>query len=222
MLSREELDRVEKTVKKAVKQRNLARAKKLFDFADEIRQALVDMGVELQDTSGTTSTWCWSRSPQVEADTPLPKKKMTKRHASDHDAPELNKKAKVGVEAPTQAEASQTTSVAKPSLKLDGGIVAKILREGDGSIEAKRKCKISVKYSGVLAKTGRRFDAGNFTFKLGSGEVIKGWDVGCEGMKVGEKRRLTIPPKMAYGARGAPPDIPKNATLIFDVTLLKA
>lgn len=222
MLSREEMNRVEKTVKKAVKQRNLARAQRLFNVADKIRLALVDMGVELQDTSGTTSTWCWTRLPHVEGDSALPKKKMKKRAASGHDAPEPNKRTKVEAEAPVQTEAAQATPDAKPSLELDGGIVAKILREGDGSTEAKRKRKISVKYAGVLAKTRRRFDAGTLTFTLGAGEVIKGWDVGCEGMKIGEKRRLTIPPKMAYGARGAPPDIPKNATLIFDVTLLKA
>ena len=56
-----------------------------------------------------------------------------------------------------------------------------------------------------------------FKFRLGAGEVIKGWDVGVEGMKVGGKRRLTIPPQMAYGAKGAPPDIPANSHLVFEV-----
>ena len=56
-----------------------------------------------------------------------------------------------------------------------------------------------------------------FKFRLGAGEVIKGWDVGIEGMKVGGKRRLTIPPQMAYGAKGAPPDIPANSHLVFEV-----
>ena len=56
-----------------------------------------------------------------------------------------------------------------------------------------------------------------FKFRLGAGEVIKGWDVGIEGMKVGGKRRLSIPPQMAYGAKGAPPDIPANSHLVFEV-----
>jgi len=60
-----------------------------------------------------------------------------------------------------------------------------------------------------------------FTFKLGQGRVIKGWDLGVVGMKVGEKRKLVIPPQLAYGANGFPPVIPANATLTFEVTLLK-
>ena len=59
-------------------------------------------------------------------------------------------------------------------------------------------------------------------FRLGAGEVIKGWDVGCAGMAVGERRQLFIPAKLGYGKRGAPPDIPPNADLNFSVELLKA
>ncbi|KAJ2795485.1 peptidylprolyl isomerase fpr3, partial [Coemansia helicoidea] len=60
-----------------------------------------------------------------------------------------------------------------------------------------------------------------FWFRLGAGEVIKGWDVGIVGMKKGGERRLTIPAAMAYGKRGAPPDIPPNATLVFDIRLVE-
>lgn len=83
--------------------------------------------------------------------------------------------------------------------------------------------QVAVYYVGRLQKNGKQFDQCNkgkgFSFKLGGGRVIKGWDVGIVGMKVGGKRRLTIPASLAYGAGGSPPQIPPNATLIFDVEL---
>lgn len=78
-----------------------------------------------------------------------------------------------------------------------------------------------MRYAGRLQKGGKQFDAGTIAFALGRGEVIAGWDVGVEGMLLGEKRRLTIPAAAGYGARGAPPDIPPNAGLVFDVELLR-
>jgi len=80
---------------------------------------------------------------------------------------------------------------------------------------------VKVRYDGRLAKNGKRFDKGVINFKLGKGEVIQGWDEGVKGMLRGEQRRLLIPSKMAYGPRGAPPDIPPNADLTFDVELLQ-
>jgi FKBP-type peptidyl-prolyl cis-trans isomerase FkpA len=84
--------------------------------------------------------------------------------------------------------------------------------------------QISVHYSGFLTD-GTKFDSSvdrgqPFGFKLGAGMVIRGWDEGFAGMKVGGKRKLTIPPEMGYGARGAGGVIPPNATLIFEVELL--
>ena len=92
---------------------------------------------------------------------------------------------------------------------------------GSGKTAQNRK-KITMKYVGTLAKNGREFDRGKIAFRLGAGEVIKGWDVGCAGMAVGERRQLFIPAKLGYGKRGAPPDIPPNADLNFSVELLKA
>ena len=92
--------------------------------------------------------------------------------------------------------------------------------EGKAALPGKR---VSMQYTGRLKSNNKVFDASKgrpFTFRLGVGEVIKAWDVGVKGMRVGDKRQLVCPPALAYGSRGAPPDIPPNAWLIFDVELV--
>jgi FK506-binding protein 2 len=91
--------------------------------------------------------------------------------------------------------------------------------------KARNGDRLSMHYTGTLYKDGSQFDSsigrGPFDFTLGAGEVIKGWDQGLIGMCVGEKRRLTIPSGIGYGARGSPPKIHPGATLRFDVELLE-
>ena len=103
-------------------------------------------------------------------------------------------------------------------------LVIEDLKVGTGDTAMPGK-KVSVHYTGWLAKTGEKFDSSRdknhpFDFRIGAGQVIKGWDQGVEGMKVGGKRKLTIPPRLAYGPEGRPPTIPANATLVFEVELL--
>lgn len=96
-----------------------------------------------------------------------------------------------------------------------------VVGEGEEAIPGKT---VTVNYTGKL-ENGEQFDTSigraPFSFPLGAGRVIKGWDEGVAGMKVGGQRKLTIPPELAYGTRGAGNVIPPNATLIFDVELLK-
>lgn len=97
-----------------------------------------------------------------------------------------------------------------------------VLNEGTGE-GAKNGDNVSVHYTGVL-EDGTKFDSSidrgaPFSFTLGAGNVIKGWDMGVLGMKVGEKRKLTIPSNLAYGPSGVPGSIPGGATLIFEVEL---
>jgi FKBP-type peptidyl-prolyl cis-trans isomerase len=98
------------------------------------------------------------------------------------------------------------------------------LRAGQGAA-CKSGDTVTVHYTGTL-EDGTKFDSSRdrgqpFSFPLGKGRVIMGWDVGVEGMKVGGQRKLTIPPEEGYGQRGAGAVIPPNATLYFDVELLR-
>ncbi len=103
------------------------------------------------------------------------------------------------------------------------GLQYEILQAGSGA-EAQAGQQVSVHYTGWLTN-GSKFDSSldrnqPFRFALGKRQVIGGWDEGVAGMKVGEKRKLTIPPQLGYGAAGAGGVIPPNATLIFEVELL--
>ncbi len=105
----------------------------------------------------------------------------------------------------------------------DSGLKYEDLVEGDGDV-AEAGQTVSVHYTGWLTD-GSKFDSSKdrnmpFEFPLGAGHVIRGWDEGVQGMKIGGTRKLTIPPQLGYGAAGAGGVIPPNATLVFEVELL--
>lgn len=111
-----------------------------------------------------------------------------------------------------------------PGVTMPSGLTYWDLQVGNGPLAATGK-EVKVNYTGWLLEDGTKFDSSYdhgepLEFKLGAGEVIKGWEQGVAGMKVGGKRQLRIPPDLAYGYRGQPPMIPRNAYLIFDVELL--
>ncbi len=106
----------------------------------------------------------------------------------------------------------------------DSGLKYDDLEEGTGN-EAVAGNQVTVHYTGWLTD-GSKFDSSldrnqPFQFSMGKGQVIRGWDEGVQGMKIGGKRKLTIPPQLGYGAAGAGGVIPPNATLVFEVELLE-
>ena len=125
--------------------------------------------------------------------------------------------------AAARASAGGPTKVTGDGTTTPSGLKYWDIKEGTGPVAMKGQI-VKVHYTGWLT-TGKKFDssvdAGRpFSFKLGAGDVIKGWDEGVAGMKAGGKRQLRIPPGLAYGERGYPGVIPPNSTLIFDVELL--
>ena len=123
-----------------------------------------------------------------------------------------------------QSNNSSPTKVTGKAHATSSGLEYWDITQGTGATATSGK-HVKVHYTGWLT-SGKKFDSSvdrkePFEFKLGNGDVIKGWDEGVEGMKVGGKRQLRVPPQLGYGSQGAGGVIPPNATLIFDVQLLE-
>ena len=128
-----------------------------------------------------------------------------------------SEKSKTGAPGATATGDAAKASETATELKT----VDETVGTGDEAVEGK---EVTLHYTGTLVD-GKKFDSSRdrnepFTFRLGAGMVIPGWEQGIKGMKVGGKRKLTIPPQLGYGERGAGGVIPRNATLLFDVELL--
>ncbi|KAJ4844032.1 hypothetical protein Tsubulata_024664 [Turnera subulata] len=158
------------------------------------------------------------------------KKKKKKKKKKNQDVAEGSGKdanSTVGnkSKSPFESEEKQSAGKASQVRTFSNGLVIEELAMGkpDGK-RASPGNQVSVHYIGKLKKNGKIFDSNvgraPFKFRLGVGQVIKGWDVGVSGMRIGDKRRLTIPPSMGYGDKGAGGAIPPNAWLVFDVELV--
>ncbi|KAK6205812.1 hypothetical protein LQW54_008197 [Pestalotiopsis sp. IQ-011] len=146
------------------------------------------------------------------------KKEKAKESPKDAKKVQFAKNLEQGPTGP----AANAEKGASPGVKVVQGVTIDDRKIGKGR-PAKNGNKVGVRYIGKL-QDGKVFDSNKkgkpFTFGLGKGEVIKGWEIGLEGMQVGGERRITIPPKLAYGSRSQP-GIPGNSTLVFDIKLLE-
>jgi len=143
----------------------------------------------------------------------------------ENDEPSKEESPNKGEDFESSKEESPNTGEDyKEIILFDGGIKKKIIKNGHGEMPTAGS-KVTVHYTGTLASDGSKFDSSRdrdepFEFEIGEGKVIKGWDEGVATMRVGERALLTCQPDFAYGPEGSPPNIPKMATLIFDVELL--
>merc|ERR1719206_812966 len=165
------------------------------------------------------------KTPKPEAKTPkADAAKSAKSEVKTPKAaePKTSKAEDKTAKTPKDKAAKDAATPGKtPKRTVKGGVQVEDLKEGSGP-EVKAGNLVGMHYEGKLSSNNKQFDACQapskpLKFKVGTGQVIKGWDVGLMGMKVGGKRKLTIPAAMAYGKEGNPPDIPPNSTLVFEV-----
>lgn len=247
-LAFEDLDEHSKKIVKVrmiMRDRENARKSNDFGKSDSLREKLRDeYGVDVLDQKGGPSGWKFldGSTRKLKAGTKVPakaEKKRNREHAADVPSSADKKKAekekmkKQKVEKKIDSNEVDRNKAAAKKMASPGdgvsgvrnvsGVLIEDISIGKGK-EAKSGNKVKMEYVGKL-KNGKVFDASRgrpFQFKVGRGEVIRGWEIGIPGMKEGGVRKLVIPPEKAYGRAGAPPTIPPNATLVFEVTLLKA
>ena len=225
-------------VRTIMREREIARKADDFGKSDKLRDVLKDKyGVGVLDQKGGPSGWKFldGSTRKLKSGEKVPEgaqKKRRREEAADTPssadkkvlkAEKVAKKEKGSAETNRNKAAAADLNCGSAGIRNVQGVLIEEVLQGSGK-EAKSGNKVKMDYVGKL-KNGKVFDASRgrpFSFKLGRGEVIRGWEIGVPGMRVGGKRKLTIPPEKAYGRAGAPPTIPPNATLIFDITLLAA
>ena len=235
-------------VRELMHAREKARKGNDFALSDTLREKLKkDFGVEVVDQVGGPSGWKFidgstRKMPNVDLKLGDDSKKKRKVDETDKTTNDKNSKQQKSSSTdikkelkPKKEEKGETPEQIrnKDALKsllgtTNGGktvqgVLIEEIKVGAGRTAESGK-RVKVHYVGKLKSNGRVFDASKnkpFAFRLGAGEVIRGWDIGVAGMCVGGKRTLTIPPEKAYGKAGAPPTIPSNATLVFEVSLLE-
>lgn len=166
---------------------------------------LVVAGCGSDDSTTSSST------PESTEEASAPEETSTPQEADGSKETESTKKK------------TRPTKISIPDAAPPKKLVIKDLEEGIGAA-AKAGDAVTVQYVGVNFKTRKEFDSSwsrsePFTFTLGEGAVIPGWEEGIEGMKVGARRQMIIPPSLGYGSAGSPPAIPPNETLVFIVDL---
>ena len=213
-------------------------------FAFGIAMLALALTAAAAQDSTTQTTPPPATPPATSAKKPVAKKPATptaaKSTATKSTAAKPATSAKTTVHTPSKTATTGKTAVRKkaPVTKVDPNAPTPVqgagtttptglqywdIKQGTGTTAATGE-KVEVQYTGWLTD-GHKFDSSvgtgrNFAFMLGQGQVIKGWDEGVAGMKVGGKRQLRIPPQLAYGDRGFPGAIPAGSTLVFDVELM--
>ena len=240
------MERDEELVVAMVAERTQKRKTSQWSDADKLRNKLHALGVVLNDKKEDT-TWSWAASIEEPASK---KAKTTTDDEGENGKQGIEKNKKEMEADKTVIKSVETKKVATKEVskkvseikgvpktvseikevpkKVSGGVIIEDVVVGTGN-ECKKGSRVKMNYTGRLikkdGKPGKQFDSNQnthapFSFKLGAGAVIKGWDVGVSGMKQGGKRILIIPAPMAYGSKGVPGTIPSNATLHFEVKLL--